>query len=33
VEEFQTLAGEAGLTPIGAWTDDKRLFSVHFFAT
>jgi uncharacterized SAM-dependent methyltransferase len=33
VAEFQALAREAGLTPIEAWTDDKRLFSVHFFAT
>jgi dimethylhistidine N-methyltransferase len=33
VDEFQALAREAGLTPVEAWTDEKGLFSVHFFAT
>lgn len=30
VEEFQTLAREAGFTPVAVWTDIERLFSVHY---
>jgi len=31
VEEFQALAREAGFEPVEVWTDDRKLFSVHFF--
>ena len=30
VEEFQALAQSAGFEPIKVWTDENRLFSVHF---
>ena len=29
IEEFQTLARSAGWTPVHAWTDPHRLFSLH----
>jgi dimethylhistidine N-methyltransferase len=31
VAEFQNLAKEAGLNPTKVWTDERDLFSVHFF--
>jgi dimethylhistidine N-methyltransferase len=33
VEEFQVLGRQAGFAPVEAWTDEGRLFSVHFFRT
>jgi uncharacterized SAM-dependent methyltransferase len=32
VAEFQDLARSAGWTPVEAWVDDRRLFSVHLLA-
>ena len=29
VAEFQALAGASGWTPVKAWTDPDRLFSLH----
>jgi L-histidine Nalpha-methyltransferase len=29
IEDFQALARSAGWTPVQAWTDEKRLFSLH----
>jgi dimethylhistidine N-methyltransferase len=31
VQEFQNLAHQAGWKPIEVWTDQDRLFSIHFF--
>lgn len=31
IEEFQSLAKQAGFTPVKAWTDEENLFSVHYF--
>ncbi len=33
LDEFQALGRAAGFTPVESWTDEKRLFSVHFFRT
>ncbi len=33
LEEFQALGRDAGFTPVESWTDENRLFSVHFFRT
>ncbi len=30
LDEFRTLAGQAGFSPIKAWCDPARLFSVHY---
>jgi L-histidine Nalpha-methyltransferase len=30
IDEFQALARRAGFTPQKVWTDDERMFSVHF---
>jgi len=30
IDEFRTLSGEAGFEPVRVWTDDARLFSVHY---
>jgi len=30
IEEFQALAANAGFTPVKCWTDDARLFSIHY---
>jgi uncharacterized SAM-dependent methyltransferase len=30
VEEFQALAARAGLAADAVWTDEERLFSVHY---
>ena len=32
IEEFQRVARDAGLTPLGVWTDAANLFSVHYLA-
>src|SRR5262249_13967926 len=29
VGEFQALAGQVGWSPLRAWSDDERLFSIH----
>lgn len=31
IDEFQLLAIQAGFRPIKVWTDEKNLFSVHYF--
>ncbi len=31
IKEFQQLAGDAGFMPVDVWTDDEKLFSVHYF--
>jgi dimethylhistidine N-methyltransferase len=31
VEEFQKVAADAGFVPARVWTDERRLFSVHYF--
>ena len=31
IPEFQELGRAAGYTPVQCWTDDRRLFSVHYF--
>jgi dimethylhistidine N-methyltransferase len=33
VEEFQVLARSAGFVPVEAWTDHRKLFSVHYLRT
>ncbi len=33
LDEFRALARAAGFTPVESWTDEKGLFSVHFFRT
>jgi dimethylhistidine N-methyltransferase len=30
IDEFQTLASQAGFTPVDVWTDAARLFSLHY---
>jgi dimethylhistidine N-methyltransferase len=30
IEQFQSIARDAGFDPVKVWTDDKDLFSVHF---
>ena len=30
IEEFQALAGRAGLEPVQVWQDDSRMFSIHY---
>lgn len=30
IDEFQALARQAGFTPADVWTDEQRLFSVHY---
>ena len=32
VESFRALARQAGFEPVKMWTDDQRLFSLHFLA-
>ncbi len=31
IEEFASLAGQAGLERINVWTDDQQLFSLHYY--
>lgn len=33
IEEFQTVAGQAGFSPVHVWTDPDQLFSVHYLET
>ncbi len=33
MDEFQALGRAAGFAPVESWTDEKGLFSVHFFET
>lgn len=31
LDEFRSICGIAGFTPVASWTDSKSLFSVHYF--
>ena len=31
IEEFSVLAEQAGFSPVEVWTDNNKLFSVHYY--